>query len=40
MVKRESVTDFGLERGKLLTEVEQLIMKSNDLPKVSVHTIV
>ncbi|KAG8318066.1 Exportin-4 [Homalodisca vitripennis] len=33
MVKRGSVTDFGVERGKLLTEVEQLIMKSNDLPK-------
>ncbi|XP_054273696.1 exportin-4-like [Macrosteles quadrilineatus] len=33
MIKRGSVTDFGMERGKLLTEVEQLIMNSNDLPK-------
>lgn len=30
MVKRGSVTDFGVERGKLLAEVEQLIM-SGDL---------
>ena len=33
MVKRESVTDLGVGRRKLLTEVEQLIM-CGDLPRV------
>lgn len=32
MVKRGSVNDFGLERGKILQDVEQLIM-SGDLPR-------
>lgn len=32
MVKRGSVTDFGMERGRILQEVEQLIM-GGDLPR-------
>lgn len=36
MVKRGSVNDFGIERGKILQDVEQLIM-SGDLPRVSFY---
>lgn len=38
MIKRGSVNDFGIERGNLLGEVEQLVL-SGDLPRVSLEFV-